>query len=379
MEEIIGILVILALIILILKDRKNIKREGIVFIRRSKFFVKNIEKFGTKHEKIFNIFGNISVVIGFLISLFSLYFLITLLFIKVKAPAIQIILPSLPGICESNIFLCLNPIYWIVIILIVAFSHEIMHAMLSEANKVKIKSVGYAIFIFLPAFFVEPNEKEFEKRKTIQKLRILSVGSIGNLLIALFTILFLFLLYFILSPFFSFYGLEVEVIPNSSAYFANLTGIILKIEGKEATIKNLREILSKKEENESILIETTEGIYKFNLTNRTIGIRIKREIYNSTISFLSPLFDYSKNFYYCFALREPAYCSFIFNSFAFLLILISIGVAIFNLLPLKPLDGGKMWEELLKLVFPKKYREISNTLSIFVFIIILLLILKPLV
>jgi len=379
MEEIIGILVILALIILILKDKKNIKREGIVFIRRSKFFVKNIEKFGTKHEKILNIFGNISVVIGFLISLFSLYFLITLLFIKVKAPAIQIILPSLPGICESNIFLCLNPIYWIVIILIVAFSHEIMHALLSEANKVKIKSVGYAIFIFLPAFFVEPNEKEFEKRKTIQKLRILSVGSIGNLLIALFTILFLFLLYFILFPFFSFYGLEVEVIPNSSAYFANLTGIILKIEGKEATIKNLREILSKKEENESILIETTEGIYKFNLTNRIIGIRIKREIYNSTISFLSPLFNYSKNFYYCFALREPAYCSFIFNSFAFLLILISIGVAIFNLLPLKPLDGGKMWEELLKLVFPKKYREISNTLSIFVFIIILLLILKPLV
>ena len=372
MEEFLGILVIFALILLLILDRKNIKREGIFLIRRSKLFLEKIENFGKENEKIINIFGNICIFISFFVSIFSLYFLVNLLFVKTKEPTVQIILPSLPIVCEKNIFLCLPAHYWLIIILLVAFSHEIAHAILSAANKVKIKSIGYAFLTIIPAFFVEPNKRNFERAKTIQKLRILSVGSIGNFLLAIFTILLIFSIYFITLPFSKFEGLEVKVIPNSSAYFANLSGTILKVDGKDATIKNLREILINKRENESITIETTEGIYKFRLINRTIGIIIEREKY------YPPIFEFSKNFYNCFYLKDPIYCFFIYNSFVFWLIIISIGVAIFNLLPLKPLDGGKMWEEIFKLIFPKKYKEVSNVLSIIVFLIVIFLLLRPL-
>lgn len=372
MEEVLGILVIFAIILLLILDRKNIKREGIFFIRRSKLFLEKIESFGKKYEKIINIFGNISIFISFLVSVFALYFLINLLFVKTKEPTVQIILPSLPFVCEKNVFLCLPAHYWLIIILLVAFSHEIAHAILSAANKVKIKSIGYAFLAIIPAFFVEPDNKKFEKAKTIQKLRILSVGSVGNFLLAIFTILLIFLIYFITLPFSKFEGLEVKVIPNSSAYFANLSGTILKVDGRDATIKNLKEIIANKRENENITIETTEGVYELKLINRTIGIIIEREKYSPSI------FEFSKNFYNCIYLRDPIYCSFIYNSFVFWLIVISIGVAVFNLLPLKPLDGGKMWEEIFKLIFPKKYREISNALSITVLLIVIFLLLRPL-
>ena len=380
MEEVLGIAIIFLIAFLILIDRKNIKREGLILIRRFNGFTKEIEKISKKYERFLNIFGNFCIVIAFILSILSLYFLINLIFVKTKEPAIQIVLPSLPGVCKNSIFLCVPPHYWIIIILIVAFSHEIMHAILSFSNKINVKSMGYAFFTIIPAFFVEPDEKIFEKSKTISKLRVLSVGSIGNILISILIIFIFFFLFFITSKFFKFYGLEVEVIPNSSAYYANLSGIILKVDGKDATVKNLREILMNKSENDSIEIETTEGVYKFNLKNRTIGIRILKEIYlpiSPHFSTFYPIFDFSKNFYYC--LTYGIFCNLIANSFWIWLIIINIGVGIFNLLPIKPLDGGKMWEEVLKIIFPKTYKKISDAISLAVLLLILFLLFRPLI
>jgi membrane-associated protease RseP (regulator of RpoE activity) len=46
-----------------------------------------------------------------------------------------------------------------------------------------------------------------------------------------------------------------------------------------------------------------------------------------------------------------------FEGLLFFLFIINIGVAIVNLLPLKPLDGGRMWDAVLKRYLPKKQAE----------------------
>ncbi|MEM0480824.1 MAG: site-2 protease family protein [Candidatus Aenigmatarchaeota archaeon] len=381
MEYLISLVILGLIAIFLFLDRKNIKREGIIFLRRSYLLIEKIEKFSKKHSKILNLVGIFAVIIGFIVMFYSFYFLFSLLFVKTEVPAVQIVLPSLPGLCQSNFILCVPPIYWILSIFIIAFSHEIMHGLLAAANRIKIKSIGYAFFLILPAFFVEPNEKQLKKAKSLDKLKVYAAGSFGNFLTAIFVFLLIYLIFILLSNFYKPYGLEVEIIPNSSAEKSNLKGIILFVDNREATIKNLVEVLKTKNESDYINITTTEGNYTIKLENRKIGIIIKREIYFSENSFLNntfikDLFDYSKNFSLCF-LGNSIYCNFVFNSFFVWLIILSIGIGVFNLLPIKPLDGGLMIDELLKIFFPNHHSKISNLISLFGIILILILIFKP--
>jgi membrane-associated protease RseP (regulator of RpoE activity) len=61
---------------------------------------------------------------------------------------------------------------------------------------------------------------------------------------------------------------------------------------------------------------------------------------------------------------------FIGGLLAFLFI-INLGVGIVNLLPMKPLDGGKMWDIVLSRYFPKKAGLIMKILAYFIFALIL--------
>lgn len=381
MDYLISITVFTVIFILVLLDRKNIKREGIVFIRRSYSLIEKITEFSTKNSKFINLIGLIAIVVGFAAMIFSVYFLFSLIFVKTEVPALQIVLPSLPGVCETNLILCVPPVYWITSIFIIAFSHEIMHALLAASNRIKIKSIGYAFFLFLPAFFVEPDEKGLKKAKVINKLKIFAAGSFGNFLTVIIILVFFYLVYLTFSSFYKPYGIEVEVVPNSSAEKANLKGIIIEVENKTATIKNLISTLKEKNDGDYIFLKTTEGEYKIKLENKKIGIVIKREIYTSenTIlnnTFIKDFFEYSKNFSFCF-FESGIYCNYVYNSFFAWLVILSLGIGIFNLLPIKPLDGGLMLEEILKIFFPKNYSKLSNLISLFLFIVIIFLLFKP--
>jgi membrane-associated protease RseP (regulator of RpoE activity) len=88
--------------------------------------------------------------------------------------------------------------YWIIIIAIIAITHEFAHGIFAAHNKVKIKSTGFGFFPwFLPIFlaaFVEQDEKTMEKKSTFGQLAILSAGTFANVLTAIlfFGILWLF-------------------------------------------------------------------------------------------------------------------------------------------------------------------------------------------
>ena len=63
---------------------------------------------------------------------------------------------------------------------------------------------------------------------------------------------------------------------------------------------------------------------------------------------------------------------FIGGLLAFLFI-INLGVGLFNLLPLKPLDGGRMWEILIKKAAPKRGDMIMRRLGNFTLLLLLLI------
>ena len=56
---------------------------------------------------------------------------------------------------------------------------------------------------------------------------------------------------------------------------------------------------------------------------------------------------------------------------------LNIGIGLVNLLPIKPLDGGLIYEEVFKVIFKKNIPALINGLSIITFAIILVNVLGP--
>lgn len=363
-DYLIGIAIIFVILFFLFLDRKNIEVKGIILLRKSKKLNSLIEKISKKYTNILNFIGLFSIFSVFISFGIFLYFSFQQLFQPPKIAPVQIVLPSLPGICKTDFVLCVPAYFWLLIIPIIAISHEFMHAFLARANNVKIKSVGYAFLLILPAFFVEIDEKKLRKLKLETKLKIYSAGSFGNFIVALFA--FLLLILFSNIIYLNYYGIVVEVIENTPAYYANLSGIIIRINNVEIRdINDLFKISKGFAPNQTIKIETTEKTYNITLDeNGKIGIKIlgnaylpKNKIAEKYKIFFIPILLILKNFF-------------------FWLFLLSLGIGMFNLLPLKPLDGGSFFYDLFREKFGKKGEIVYIALSFFTIFLIFLLILR---
>lgn len=179
--------------------RKNLKREGLLFLYKTGFGIKLINKVGNKYKKILSIFGWVSIMLGFLLMIGMLYLFGKMVWLYVfnaplikliKIPPITPLLPYLPQIFKLNFLPPFYFIYWIVIIAIVAITHEFAHGIFAANKNVKIKSTGFGFFpFFLPVFlaaFVELDEKQMSKKKISSQMAVLSAGTFANLLTAAF-------------------------------------------------------------------------------------------------------------------------------------------------------------------------------------------------
>jgi membrane-associated protease RseP (regulator of RpoE activity) len=178
--------------------RKNLKREGLLFLYKTNLGIKIINKIGTKYKKLLNVLGYVSIVLGFLLMGTMLYFFGRIVYIyifqsevvkAIKIPPIMPLIPYLPQIFKLDFLPPFYFIYWIIILAIVAISHEFSHGIFAVTKKVKVKTTGFGFFpFFLPVFlaaFVELDEKKMEKKKITDQMAVLSAGTFANLITAL--------------------------------------------------------------------------------------------------------------------------------------------------------------------------------------------------
>jgi len=125
------------------------------------------------------------------------------------------LIPYLPQVFKLDFLPPFYFTYWILIIAIVAVTHEFAHGIFAALNKVKIKKTGFGFFpFFLPIFlaaFVELDEENMEKKSNFAQRAILSAGTFVNVLTA---ILFFILMWL----FFSLAFAPTGVIFNDYAY-----------------------------------------------------------------------------------------------------------------------------------------------------------------
>jgi membrane-associated protease RseP (regulator of RpoE activity) len=236
----------------------------------------------------------------------------------------------------------------------------------SRAENIRIKSFGLLSVLVLPGAFVEPDERQLKKSSSLTKLKIYSAGSFANILIFAVTIALS------MAIFQSLYvesGVHYQaLIENSPAMKAELKGTIIEINGQKiSSIDDFREVIGNVSVGKSVNITTTEGIYKFataaspeNSTQSYIGIANPVTLF--AVSPQLGVFTGSIDWIYQLLVWV-----------AFL----NIGIGLVNLLPIKPLDGGLVYEEILKVLFKKNVSKLINVISIITFAIILINILGP--
>ena len=363
--------------IIIYIDRKNIEFKSGLIIRRSTRGKKLLYQFAARFERQLKVIGTIGIAVSVLASAYAMYLLFhstyNILIKKTKESALRVVLPSVEGVKLPGFILGVPFWYWIISVFIVMLAHEPMHAFLARAEKVEVKSFGVLLFFVLPGAFVEPNEKQLQRQKTISKLRIFAAGSFGNLIVAL--LVFLLILGFnkTISLFIEPIGVNYEsLIPGSNAVKAGLEGTIIKINEQQVkTTDDLARIMQDIQPGDKVIVTTTKSTYEIETIKdeetgkALIGIRMPYVEYKYKWIFENKV---SKSTLYIFQW---------FEGLLYWIFVLNLGVGVFNLFPLKPLDGGLMMEAVCEHYFNKKGKYISNIISLLILALVVFNIFGP--
>ncbi|MCR4327179.1 MAG: site-2 protease family protein [Nanoarchaeota archaeon] len=202
---------VVAISIFLYIERKKIKREGLLLLYHTKWGVKLIESFGKKHKKGLKVLSYLSVFTGYALMILMIYFFAEILRVylfrpdivsAIKIPPITPLIPYLPQIFKLNFLPPFYFSYWIIILAIVAITHEFFHGIFAKIAKVKTKTTGFGFFpFFLPIFlaaFVSLDEKAMAKKTNFEQRAVLSAGTFANILTAILGVI-LMALFFSLS------------------------------------------------------------------------------------------------------------------------------------------------------------------------------------
>ncbi len=198
----ISFLVIFSLLVglFLYKKRHNLKKEGIMYLYRTRVGIRFINYVGGKYKRTLSVLGFIGIVTGYLLMAAMMWFLYKLLYIYLFVPdlvrAIKIppLMPLIPYLPEAFKISFLPPFYftyWIISIAVIALFHEFAHGIIAKRYDIPILTTGFGFLGPFLAAFVEPDEKVMEKKPKYEQLAVLSAGVFTNLVLAILFFLLL--------------------------------------------------------------------------------------------------------------------------------------------------------------------------------------------
>lgn len=348
------------------RDRKNVKRESVLLLRRTKRGKRLITAIGSRFPRFWKGVGLAAVAVGFFCSIYFLYAICDNL-LKLFTGQIRLgaglVIPSLTQ--EVSIgpgYFAIPFWYWIISIALIFVVHEGMHGIMAVREKIRIKSLGWGLLAVFLLAFVEPDEKQVARKKPMQQLRFFAAGSFGNFLMAGLSALVIAL---ITMTMFMQAGIDYSgLVSGYPASEANISGVITGVNGHE--IRNTTEFSAAMAdigpgklitlhtktrngtayESKSFTLMTVErpdnasgGFIGISGVGNYLAIAAGLEPFTDAIYFASELF--------------------------FFIFLLNLAIAMVNLLPLKPFDGGKMWELVFMKLSRRNYRYLVNGLGLF--------------
>ncbi|MEM2964652.1 MAG: site-2 protease family protein [Candidatus Bathyarchaeia archaeon] len=264
--------------------------------------------------------------------------------LTVLVPGVTVSWPSLP--------------YMLTSIFILIISHEAAHGIASLVEDVPIKSSGMFLAAVLPGGFVEIDEEKLEKAGEVQKLRIFAAGSFSNVVLGGVALLLVVNFPVALAPFYHTVPggvLITDIVKYGAAETAGIKRweVIYAIDQTRiSNVSALRGYMKQVPPNSRITVTTNYGDYV---------LYTKPDPGNSSKSLIGVVpFDY-----YQPALNIlPASGAYHGFMTAYWSNIVLVSVALINMLPIYPLDGGRYLDSLLKLLKVEKRNYIRSAASI---------------
>lgn len=325
-----------------IKRKKVSVQSKILLLYRTKRFNNLLKKIGESCPRFWKWFGYAGIPIGFgamiLVFGYLLCSLVQIFLVPQAAPTLSVVIPGvkIPG---SSIFIPFW--YGIISLFVVILVHEGSHGVVATAFRQKIHNAGVGILAFLPLAFVEPDEEQLVKQPVKTQLAIFSAGTMANFVTAAIILL---LASFFAAP------LAAQAIMPNGAYLesvtpgmpANLSGlhsgqVINSIDGQEiVTVANFTAYMTNVKPGQAITIKADGSNYQLktiqnpqNTSLAYMGIQFKQNLdikpelaqrYGNVLPWTP---------WYLLQLMQWIF-------------LLNIGIGLINLLPLGPIDGGRM-------------------------------------
>lgn len=378
-DGIAALLFVLLLGIFLWSKRKQVQLQRVLFpliyviMYRSSFGLGSMDYLAKKFPRLVRFAGDAAVIIGFLCMLYTSYKLVqntVQIFIGQGVPGIQPVLPI-----EAKGVFFVPFLYWILSIFLLALVHEFSHGVIARAHKMPVKSSGFAFLSFLlpviPAAFVEPDENVLKKRPYRQQLGVFAAGSFSNLLFAVAMFGLFFAASPVLSAAFESKGIElVSVSENYAGFAGGLRPGDVLLSANNVSLVSPQNITS-------LLSGLSPGdILFFDASNRSVEVVLGAHPENASMPYLGiqakSYFVPKPGFVASYGSWLPPVLKWV-SGLIFWLFMLNIGIGLFNLLPIGPLDGGRMFQLVCFKLFKKQHTALRVWYYVSIFFVVVIL------
>ncbi|MBW2991581.1 site-2 protease family protein [Candidatus Woesearchaeota archaeon] len=372
------ILFYLIIILIIVRNKKKFEFQAkFIALYRTKVGLRLIEKIGTKYAKFIKILGYIGIFVGYLGMAIIMIFLIKGLYDLVFVPeAPAVIAPVIPGVPIPGSPIFVPFWYGIISLFIVVLIHEFSHGIVAKAYKLPVLNTGIVFFGPLIGAFVEPDEKKLKKREDKVRYSVFAAGPFSNIITAGIVLLILSL---VLTPVTDAVAQPIgfsfsEVEQGMPAELAGIEPGVVYNKVNNQSVLSIPAFLSALENlkiNETVIISNEQNTYimmaapsKEEPGKAVIGVR----------------FSAKKNTHFTNQDNVLVQLLLWFDGLFIWIFILSLGLGLANLLPLGPVDGGRMLQvSLTRSLGKKKGNLVWSKVTIIMIIILAILLLTPII
>jgi len=240
-----------------------------------------------------------------------------------EASQVSIVIPGLTiGLSDAP--------YLMAALFVAIVVHEFAHAIIGSSQGIPIKSVGVGIFLSLSFVFVEFDDEGYKKAERRSKIRAVAAGPAANVILAAL-IVFLFYIGLAGTP----GGIIAIATSQPASSYIHPWDVIVRINGTAITSDQaFREYMVTVRPGQILEVHTLEGVvmimagtHPLNSSRGFLGVSAGN--YFPRLGFLG-----ARSSYYLISLMNW-------------INMVNMSLAILNVAPITPLDGGKIIDEVL--------------------------------
>ncbi|HLC84372.1 MAG TPA: site-2 protease family protein [Candidatus Nanoarchaeia archaeon] len=316
-----------------------------------------MDSLARRYPRLVSAFSTAGIVIGFIGMTFVTFEIISSAISFVLSPsptgAAALVLPI-----KAKGVLYVPFVVWLISLGVIVAIHEFAHGVVARLYYVPIKSSGLAALCapipLIPAAFVEPDDKSLSKKSAREQLGVFVAGPFANILLA---ILLIPIVWFCTMPLaeglYDYQGARIIEVTTDEAYPISSSGITAGAIVKSIDDVPIRRVddfmaaLSQKSKDQIItIVSVLDG------NSRIDTVALGPHPAENGAGYLGVQVESAKS------LIEDTWTSqlivFIHDLLSWLAVL-SLGVGLFNLLPLGIVDGGRMIKLILHRALPERH------------------------